>query len=355
MTGTYEIDSGAYELSFNFLKRRFEIAKGSKLTWTGEPTTANIDITAIYIANTSPIDLVDNQIQDPSLRGYYQQKLPFQVKLIMQGELMKPNLSFDITLPTENNARVSNDILSTVNTKLAQVRSEPSELNKQVFALLLLNRFIGDNPFQSSGSGGGFNATSFAKQSVSKILTEQLNKLAGNLIAGVDISFDVNSADDYSTGVRRDRTDFNVALSKKLLNDRLKVTVGTNYELEGPQQSKQNGSNVIGNVSVDYLLSKDGRYLLRGYRKNDYEAVVEGFVIETGLKFIISVDYNKFKQIFKGARKRNNNKKNKDQSEQEPGDPLKEDNDKQVSFYDKTPADERRTNSAIVNDTADEN
>ena len=56
----------------------------------------------------------------------------------------------------------------------------------------------------------------------------------------------------------------------------------------------QTGSTVIGNVSVDYKLSRDGRYLIRGYRKNDYEAVVEGFVIETGLKFIISVDYNKF-------------------------------------------------------------
>ena len=95
-----------------------------------------------------------------------------------------------------------------------------------------------------------------------------------------------------------------MALSKRLLNDRLKVTVGSNYELEGPQRSKQSGSNVIGNVSVDYALSQDGRYLIRGYRKNDYEAVVEGFVVETGLKFIISVDYNRFKQIFQKTRSR---------------------------------------------------
>src|SRR5205085_3414904 len=100
--------------------------------------------------------------------------------------------------------------------------------------------------------GGGFNAGAFARQRVSKILTEQLNRLAGDLIQGVDISLDVNSADDYTTGERRDRTDFNVALSKRLLNDRLKVTVGTNYELEGPQKSSdQHASNVVGNVSID--------------------------------------------------------------------------------------------------------
>ena len=38
--------------------------------------------------------------------------------------------------------------------------------------------------------------------------------------------------------------------------------------------------------------------MLRAYRKNDYEGAIEGYVIETGLGFIISVDYNKFSQLF---------------------------------------------------------
>jgi len=370
MTGSYEIESGGYELSFNFIHRRFEMEKGGKITWTGEPTTANVDVTAIYVANTSPMDLVTNQISDPAERGFYQQKLPFQVRLMVKGELLKPELTFDITLPTENNVRVSNEILSTVNTRLDQVRAEPSELNKQVFALLLLNRFVSENPFESSGGGGGFNAGSFARQSVSKILTEQLNKLAGDLIAGVEINFDVNSAEDYTTGERRDRTDFNVNLSKRLLNDRLKVTVGSNYELEGPQQSQQSGSSVIGNVSVDYMLSKDGRYLIRGYRKNDYEAVVEGFVVETGLKFIISVDYNRFKQIFQksGARKERRAQKKaekeaekQEKEKEEAADKATTNNSPEESkpttvvFTDKIALDNRKLIPALAKDSTDEN
>ena len=212
---------------------------------------------------------------------------------------MKPDLTFDIELPKEGNLRVNNEVLSTVNLRLDQVKSEPSELNKQVFALLLLNRFVTDNPFQSTGSGGGFNANTYAKQSVSKILTEQLNKLATDLIAGVDINFDLNSEEDYSTGQRKDRTDFNVSLSKRLLNDRLKVSVGSNYELEGPQQGKQTAANLIGNLTIDYNLAQDGSYLLRGYRKNDYDYVLEGQIVETGLKFIISADYNKIKDLLR--------------------------------------------------------
>ncbi|GEO10899.1 translocation/assembly module TamB domain-containing protein [Segetibacter aerophilus] len=362
MTGSYTIEEGGYELSFNFLRRKFAIEKGSKITWTGEPTTADIDVTAIYVANTSPMELVSNQIPEGQ-KGYYQQKLPFQVRLMVKGELMQPVLTFDIALPTENNARVSNEVLTTVTTRLDQIKTEPSELNKQVFALLLLNRFVAENPFATSGGGGGFNAASFAKQSVSKLLTEQLNNLAGDLIAGVDISFDVNTAEDYSTGERRDRTDFNVALSKRLLNDRLKVTVGSNYELEGPSQGNQSGSNVIGNVTVDYFLTQDGKYLLRGYRKNDYEAVVEGFVVETGLKFIISVDYEKFKDIFIDRKKRRQQRR--EQKEREEA--LKS-SEKATTANDSIPvesspitfekvliADDRKTVSATEKDSTDAN
>jgi hypothetical protein len=213
-------------------------------------------------------------------------------------------LTFDIVLPTEQNYNVSGDILETVRARLAQLRQEPSELNKQVFSILLLNRFVGQNPFASSGSGAGFNAGSFARTSVSKLLTEQLNQLAGGLIAGVDLNFDVASSDDYTTGQRENRTDLNVGLSKRLLNERLTVTVGSNFELEGPQQSNQRSNNIAGNVAVNYQLSRDGRYMLRFYRKNEFEGLLDGYVIETGLGFIMSVDYNKFRQILPGRTKR---------------------------------------------------
>jgi hypothetical protein len=297
LTGDYEIEQGAYQLSFNFLQRKFEIEKGSKITWLGEPTSAQLAVTAIYIANTAPLDLVQNQVEgtEASVRNRYLQKLPFQVLLKIGGELMKPEITFDVVLPSDRNYNVDPEVISMVNTRLIQLRQEPSELNKQVFAVLLLNRFVGENPFESGG--GGFNAGALARQSVSKLLTEQLNSLAGSLINGVDINFDVASSDDYTTGDRRDRTDLNVGLSKRLLNNRLTVTVGSNFQLEGPQQTNQSSNNIAGNVSVNYQLSKDGRYMLRFYRKNDYQAVADGYVIETGLGFSMTVDYNRFREV----------------------------------------------------------
>jgi len=304
LTGTYTINEGAYELSFNFLKRRFEIEKGSTITWLGEPTSATLDVNAYYVANTAPLDLVDRHLSENSvaIRNTYRQKLPFQVYLRLDGELMKPLISFDVVLPEEKNYNVSRDIIDMVDMRLAEIRQEPSEMNKQAFSLLLLNRFMAENPFDNN-SGGGLNAATFARQSVSKILTEQLNKLATDLIQGVDINFDVVSSEDYTTGERRDRTDFNVSLSKSLLSDRLTVKVGNNFELEGPKPTGNKASSLAGDVALDYRLSRDGSYVLRGYRKNVYQGVVEGYIVETGLSFIITVDFNKVSELIHRKKK----------------------------------------------------
>jgi hypothetical protein len=203
-----------------------------------------------------------------------------------------------------------------VDTRLTQLRQEPSELNKQVFSLLLLGRFVGENPFQSSGDGGGFNAGAYARQSASKLLTEQLNNLAGNLIEGVDLNFDVASSDDYTTGERRNRTDLNVGLSKQLLNNRLTITVGSNFALEGPQQTNQRSNNIAGNVALNYLLSQDGRYMLRAFRRNEYFAVADGYVIETGLRFIITMDYDRFADLLRRKKLRVENKNKQNQPTQ---------------------------------------
>jgi len=304
LTGTYTLNEGAYELSFNFLKRKFEIEKGSSITWLGDPTTAELKVNAYYVANTAPIDLVSRQISANSMaiRNTYRQKLPFQVYLRLEGELLKPLISFDVVLPEEKNYNVSRDIIDVVEMRLSELRQEPSELNKQAFSLLVLNRFMADNPFDNN-SGGGLNASTFARQSVSKILTEQLNKLATDLISGVDINFDVVSSEDYTTGERRDRTDFNVTLSKQLLSDRLTVRVGNNFELEGPKPTGNKASALAGDVALDYRLSRDGSYVLRGYRKNVYQGVVEGYIVETGLSFIITVDFERVSDLLHRRRK----------------------------------------------------
>jgi len=299
LAGTYEVEEGNYALSFNMIKRRFDFKKGSTITWGGDIMDADLDMTATYTLQAQPIDLV--QVTGTQ-SNYYRQRLPFDVNLMIGGKMMKPEISFDIYLGKGGNANtVSQDVTQNVEAKLAQLRDNPSEMNKQTFALIVLGRFIAENPFSSAG---GASTETMVRSSVSSLLTSQLNKLAGDLIAGVELNFDLQStSDDYSTGQAQNRTDLNVGVSKRLLDDRLKVTVGSNFEIEGAQQPGQKATNIAGDISVEYQLSRDGRYIARVYRKNQYQVTLQGQFIETGLGFIINMNYDEFKELFMSAKK----------------------------------------------------
>ncbi|WP_317173233.1 translocation/assembly module TamB domain-containing protein [Cruoricaptor ignavus] len=306
LVGTYDVEEGAYEMSVSLIRRKFDIQKGSTIIWTGDPMLAQLDITAIYRTEAPPYDLVEQQISGMSRSemNQYKQRIPFNTELKLTGELMEPVIKFDITMDEENNS-VSSSVVDNTKARLEELRTDESEMNKQVFALLLLNRFIGENPFDSES---GVSAEMMARQSVSKILSQQLNNLAGDLIQGVDLNFDLESSEDYSTGEKNTRTDLNVGVSKRLLNDRLKVTVGSNFALEGQARQNEQTTNIAGDVSLDYQLSRDGRYMLRAFRKNEYQVALQGQIVETGLSFIITLDYNEFKDIFQKSKKNRENR-----------------------------------------------
>jgi len=56
---------------------------------------------------------------------------------------------------------------------------------------------------------------------------------------------------------------------------------------------------------------------LRAYRKNEYQVALQGQIVETGLGFVITLDYDKFRDIFRKSRNNRNreaiqNRRNKD-------------------------------------------
>ena len=43
--------------------------------------------------------------------------------------------------------------------------------------------------------------------------------------------------------------------------------------------------------------------MLRAYRKNEYQGAIDGYIIETGLTFTITLDYNHFRDLFRRKKK----------------------------------------------------
>ncbi len=307
LAGTYVLDQGYYDLHYQFLERKFNLVKGSTITFSGEPLQAEANITASYIANTNSKNLLSNEVTDvsPTLSNSFNQQLPFQVILFLTGRLSKPNINFDIQLPESNNL-LSSDLRTTIENKLVQIRQDPAAINKQVFSLLLFNRFVSE---QSSdffkGNGADFN--DLARQSVSQFLSSALNEIAGDLFKGIDVDLNLNSYNDFSNGGNTERTDLNIAVSKSFANDRLTVSVGQNFGLQGGDAASKAGAANSGfkpDVSVSYKLTTDGKYMIRAYTKNQFEVVLDGYVVETGVAFLVTMDYDKFSELFR-KKKRN--------------------------------------------------
>lgn len=299
LTGTYQLGGGYYQLNYNFIKRKFKIESGSTIALSGDPMDAEVDITAVYDAKMAPYELVQQQV-DPNELNYYKQRLPFQVLLKLKGKVMQPDISFDIVLPDAQTNTASTSVIDQVQRKLAEIRNDPSQLNKQVFAALILGRFIADDPFSSSSDAGLEYA---ARQSASQFLSDQLNNLAGQLIKGVELNVGLETTEDYSTGSRNNVTDLSVSASKKLFSDRLNITIGNDFQVEGQQAQSQQSNLIPGNLSADYQLTQDGKYMVRAYRVNQLQNIIDGYVIETGVSFRITLEYNKFKYIFRNRAK----------------------------------------------------
>ena len=297
LTGRYEINEGKYAMSLNqLIKREFSIVKGSTIIWNGDPLSADVNIKAKYDVNAVAGDLIQDQISsnDPTRRKF-NQKVPVEVYLNIKGELMKPDITFELGMPEKEQGALN----GMVYTRMKQINQVPSELNKQVMGLLVLNRFISENPFDELDNKSGSAAEDIARKSVSKIVSQQLNNLAGSLIKGFDVNFDLQSQNAYTdAGNRQESTKLKVDVSKRLFNDRLTVSVGSNIGISGTQSQNQRASSIIGDVSAEYTLTPDGRYRIKAYQRNLTETVIQGQIVETGLTFMLVMDYNEFKEIF---------------------------------------------------------
>jgi translocation and assembly module TamB len=290
LTGRYEILGGSYQLSFgNFIKREFAIAKGSSLTWFGSPFEADVDITAIYTVKAAVLDLIQDQLAGISQeeRNKYKQELPIQVYLMMKGKLLKPEIHFRLDLPPDKRGVLT----GTVYAKLNELNGQESELDKQVFALLVLGRFISENTLASAGASG--ELADFARSSVSQILSAQLNRLSERYIAGANLNVGLESYQDYSSGNAEGRTQLQLALSKQLFDERVTVQVGGNVDLEGRRSQENSLNNFAGDFKVLYKLTEDGRWQLQVFRQNSYEGAIDGDITKTGIGVVFTIDYDK--------------------------------------------------------------
>lgn len=287
VTGTYVIEEGKYTFSYEGLvNREFEIRKGSSLSFAGDPYDARFDIVAVYKTRATTYELINNESTlDEVTLAASKRRTDTEVLMNIGGNLTEPEITFDVELPNSQGGLVDNLTAR----KLADLRDDPTELNKQVFGLLFFNSFIQSE----TGADLAGVGESVALSSVSDLITNQLNRLADRFVKGVDLTLGFESyrsaGQDAGTV-----TELQVGLSKQLFNDRLTVRIGGNFNLENSQQStlEEGGySAIAGDFVLEYKLSEQGNYLLSVFHKSDYNSIIDANSTKTGVGVIYRKSY----------------------------------------------------------------
>ena len=143
-----------------------------------------------------------------------------------------------------------------IRTQVNSVLSTEQELNKQVFALIVLNRFVQPQSY-STGAGSPSSGSNLAGTTGSELLSNQVS----NWLSKLSNSFDLGV--NYRPGDNITQDEFEVAISTQLFNERL--LVNTNVGIASGTQTTTNANQFIGDFQVEYLLPPEGRLRVKAF------------------------------------------------------------------------------------------
>lgn len=277
--GTYAIDKGDYNFTLQeLIVREFKIRQGSKITFTGDPLNASLDITAAYRVNASLTDLDKSFATDNDLN---RNNVPVEALLKLNGFMQNPDITFDIDLPTLNQ-----DVVR----KVRSIVSTSDMMNMQMVYLLALNRFYTPD-YMNSGMGNNEMA-SLASATFSTQLGSMLGQISDNW----------NFAPSFHT----DKGDFSdmemdLALSSTLLNNRLIFNGNLGY-----RDRATSSTTFVGDFDIEYLLNSKGTLRLKAYNHyNDQNYYLRSALTTQGIGIVYKRDFNRFLPgLFRRGKKR---------------------------------------------------
>lgn len=287
VNGSFQVTSGVYSLSFyDLVKKDFDLVKGSSISWNGAPEDGTLDIKAAYSIKSNSLGLVGQEVGDNE-KSVYKKTLDYVVGINIKGTILKPDISFSLDLPAED--KITYPALANKLSRLQQPEFQ-SDLNKQVFGLLVLGSFLPE----TSGVDGGQSeiATTALYNSVNSLLAGQLNKFAGQYIKGVSIDVGLQSYSDYSTNGGKTQTSMDFHVSKSLMNERLVFEIGGDFDISADQSGANHGKSYRGDVAIIYDLTGNGDKKLKLFNNESYDIIYQE-IRNTGISLIFVREFNK--------------------------------------------------------------
>jgi hypothetical protein len=266
MWGDFIVYEGIYNFRYGrLIRKEIKVVRDGTITWDGNPSEADLNLRAIYETKANPSVLLDN----PSIN----RKIPVNVIVNLSGEILKPDLNFDIDFP---------DVSTSVRNELEYKLQNSQQRETQALFLIASGSFVSDN-------AAGQNA-------ISSTLTEGINAMVAEIFSNDDSRVKVlpyydigNKTVDQETA---DELGFAITtqISERIIIDgKVGIPVGG-----------VNETSVAGDVEVQWLVNEDGSLRINFFnRQAEIQFIGEDQIFEQGAGISYSVDFDEFKDLIK--------------------------------------------------------
>ena len=263
MWGEFTVIEGLYDFRYGgIIQKKIAVVPGGNINWDGEPDRARLSISAKYATQANPAVLLDN----PS----FNRKIPVDVLVDLTGEIIQPELNFNIDFPRTS---------STVKSELEFKLQSKEEIEKQAIFLLTTGSFVNE------GMGGA----NFAGT-----LVDRVSDLVNGLFADEDGTFNVGL--DYSQGNRTPnlQTADRVGISlQSKINERILINGKVGIPVGGANETA-----IAGDIEVQWLINEDGTLRMNFFnRQADIQFIGEDQIFEQGLGMSYNVDFNTLSEL----------------------------------------------------------
>jgi hypothetical protein len=291
MFGDFLITSGKFEFTAkNFISKNFVVNQGGTIRWTGNPSNATINLSAIYEVRT-PVDALYTAAGSASPKGKALELV--QAKLILTNTLLHPTIDFDFNFPLD----------PSIKEDLSTYLSDNNNRSQQALSIIVRRNF---------SSGANSNLTNqvlgTAGEAVSEFAFNKLNSLISQSnIKNFDLT--IRSFNDFSASFRvRDRLVFTGSL--------FNTAPGTSGDLfqKNSNLFNPNFNQLTRDFEAQYLIQKDGNlratYSYRVLNSTTLNTLSQ-FSIQyvNGLGLVYQRDFDTFgefiRNLFNGGTKKN--------------------------------------------------
>jgi hypothetical protein len=294
MSGPFEVTSGKYDFSFQNLAslRKFSILEGSRITWSGDPYAAVLNVRAAYTANVdiNGILLSDNLRNNGS--SAEAPRYPVSVIVALTDQLETPTINYSLDF---DKSRIPNRFQTEILAFEQRLREDERLLSLNVSTVIALNSLYAENdPLR------GFDQQ-FLVDNLNSMLSNQIGNLANKL--DPNLEFGVLLGDFRQNLLNNMQLNF----SYRFLNDRIKLSGRSSYSYGQTEDGINSPNTVIpvqGQLTVggelEYLLSEDGVWRLKVHSRSvpfaNYTINFNtgGNVVLSGFNVLFSRNFNSF-------------------------------------------------------------